>query len=270
MTALERSLTWADARRAEALDLVRIFLGLGLFVRGVLFIAEPEAYLALVPAAGDGFFVSTLAVHLVALAHLGGGLLLAAGLLTRLAALVQLPILGTAAALLAASGPIAGGDSFEFAALVFVLLAVFAVWGAGPLSLDRWLTRRNELAEEREARIVAETVERLHAAEPDPLPEPVPETAPDRAPVSASSGRPKPLPTCTCGHDRNHPLVEARRSYGFRGALPFFSGATGTPTRIVFRCRRCGAVVEESTDRDVMRAFRYRRYATPEQPDAAE
>src|SRR5690606_3282672 len=109
MNTLERGLAWADARRAEALDLVRIFLGLGLFVRGVLFIADPEAYLALVPTAGEGFFLSHLAVHLVALAHLGGGVLLALGLLTRLSALVQLPVLAVAVALHAASGPLAGG-----------------------------------------------------------------------------------------------------------------------------------------------------------------
>lgn len=264
MNTLERGLTWTDARRAEALDLIRIFLGLGLFIRGALFIAEPEAYLALVPEAGDGFFFSNLTGHLVAFAHLGGGLLLALGLLTRAAALVQLPILAGAVALHAASGPLAGGQAFEFATLVLVLLAVFAVWGAGPLSLDRWLALRNDAAEEREARIVEETVERLHA--------PAPPLALDRAPVAAPRPAPeaKPIPACACGHDRNHPHVAAKRYYGLRGALPFFSGVTGTPTRIVFRCRDCGETVEETADRAVMRQFRYRRYATPEHPDWAE
>lgn len=266
MNTLDQGLTWADARRAEALDLVRIFLGLGLFVRGVLFIADPDAYLAVVPEAGDGFFVSGFAVHLVAMAHIGGGALLTLGLLTRLAALVQLPVLAVAAALHAASGPLAGGQSFEFATLVLVLLAVFAVWGGGPLSLDRWLERRNALDEEREARIVEETATRLHAMPPEP--------APDRAPIATaaapSASRTQALPTCSCGHDRNHPHVVPKRFYGLRGALPFFSGATGTPTRIEFRCRDCGEVVEDTTDREVMRQFRYRRYATPESPDGAE
>jgi uncharacterized membrane protein YphA (DoxX/SURF4 family) len=262
MTTLERGLAWADARRAEALDLVRIFLGLGLFVRGVLFLAEPEAYVALVPEAGDGFFFSNLAMHLVALAHLGGGLLLALGLMTRVAALAQLPVLAGAVALHAASGPLAGGQSFEFATLVLVLLAVFAVWGAGPLSLDRWLALKNEADEEREARIVEETAERLHAPAP----------APDRAPVAQTAAEPeaKPLPACSCGHDRTHGHVVPERSYNFIGALPFFSGVTPTPTRIVFRCRDCGEVVEDTTDRTVMRQFRYRRYAEPGHPDWAE
>ena len=161
MTTLDRGLAWADARRSEALDLVRLFLGLGLFVRGVLFIADPEAYLGLLPEGGDGFFFSSFAAHAVALAHLGGGLLLAVGMLTRVAALVQIPVLVAATALHAVAGPLAGGQSFEFAALVLVLLVVFAVWGSGPLSLDRWLALRNEEAEAREARIVEETAERL-------------------------------------------------------------------------------------------------------------
>src|SRR5690606_11742846 len=165
-----------------------------------------------------------------------------------------------------ASGPLAGGQAFEFATLVLVLLAVFAVWGSGPLSLDRWLARRNDLEEEREARIVEETVERLHAPSP-------PERAADRAPVAANdvpAPGAKPLPACSCGHDRNHPHVAAKRHYGLRGALPFFSGATGTPTRIEFRCRDCGETVEDTTDREVMRQFRCRRCATPESPDGAE
>jgi uncharacterized membrane protein YphA (DoxX/SURF4 family) len=266
MATIEQGLAWADARRAEALDLVRIFLGLGLFVRGVLFLAEPEAYVALVPEAGDGFFFSNVAMHFVALAHLGGGLLLALGLLTRLAAVAQLPVLAGAVALHAASGPLAGGQSFEFAALVLVLLVVFAVWGAGPLSLDRWLARKNEEEEEREARIVEATVERLHAPPPTLAP------APDRAPVAQAAAEPaaRALPTCSCGHDRTHGHVVPGRHYNFIGALPFFSGVTPTPTRIVFRCRDCGEVVEDTRDRAVMRQFRYRRYAEPGHPDWAE
>src|SRR5690606_25926329 len=84
MDTLTRSRGWFDVHRAEALDVIRIYLGLALVVRGGLFLADPVAYLNLVPEAqGDGFLVSGLLMHYVALAHIGGGLLLAVGLATR-------------------------------------------------------------------------------------------------------------------------------------------------------------------------------------------
>lgn len=77
------------------------------------------------------------AVHYVALAHLVGGLMLAAGLLTRLAALAQLPILFVATFFLhLQEGLLSTSQSLELSALVLVLLIVYSLWGAGPYSLD--------------------------------------------------------------------------------------------------------------------------------------
>jgi uncharacterized membrane protein YphA (DoxX/SURF4 family) len=63
--------------------------------------------------------------------------LLALGLLTRLVALVQIPILAGAVFIVhRQDGLFALGQSLEFSALVLFLLCVVFVSGAGRLSLD--------------------------------------------------------------------------------------------------------------------------------------
>jgi len=89
--------------------------------------------------------------HYVIPAHLVGGALLAVGLLTRFAAILQLPILLGAVFYVYAPQVVAfrmssvePRQSLELAAMVLFLLALVAVFGAGRLSLDNWLARRPE------------------------------------------------------------------------------------------------------------------------------
>jgi len=132
-------------------DLMRAYLGIGLFVRGVLFVTEPELLLGYMQDVHSWFLPYAL-VHFVAVAHICGGLMLAAGLLTRLAAAIQLPILFGAVFLVHSSGGLLNpGQSLEFSALVLALLVVYFVFGSGELSVDRVLRE----AETRTAREVA-------------------------------------------------------------------------------------------------------------------
>jgi uncharacterized membrane protein YphA (DoxX/SURF4 family) len=120
-------------------DMMRAYLGIGLFVRGVLFVAEPELLLGYLQDIHSWFLPYAL-VHFVAIAHLCGGLMLAAGLLTRLAAAIQLPILFGAVFLVHSSGGLLNpGQSLEFSGLVLALLLVYFVFGSGELSVDRLL-----------------------------------------------------------------------------------------------------------------------------------
>ena len=249
---------WADDHRAEALDVVRVYLGVGLVVRGLVFLSDPSAYLDLLPNPREGALGSFAVLHYVGLAHVGGGLLLAAGLLTRLAALVQLPILAGAAFLVHLPAGVTD-QSFAFAALVLALLAVFAVWGGGPWSLDRVVAERTARdADEEEAR-AAEAVRQLRVRERDRAP------APPR-PVAAASGA-----GCGCGHDRGHPHVEVERNYDSLSALRFATGTHPRPTSVVYRCRDCGGAVETVDAPEDLEAFRYERparSAPAERPDA--
>ena len=126
-------------------DLVRVYLGVGLFVRGVLFVSRPELVLGYMSST-ESWFVPYAIAHYVAIAHLGGGLLLAAGLATRLAAVVQLPVLCGAVFMVHSTETLlTAGQSLEFSALVLMLLVVYLFVGAGPLSVDAWLGDRVSL-----------------------------------------------------------------------------------------------------------------------------
>src|SRR5688572_1153115 len=121
-------------------DLVRIYLGLGLAVRGVLFLLDPSWISEQLHTAEALVWPA----RLIALGHLGAGLLLALGYYTRLAAAVQLiPVLGAVLVVHRREGLVSPGQSLEFAALVFAMLLFYAAFGAGRLSLDQRLRRKS-------------------------------------------------------------------------------------------------------------------------------
>jgi putative oxidoreductase len=122
-------------------DLVRAYLGIGLFVRGVLFVSQPELVLGYLQDMHSWFLPYAL-VHFVAVAHLCGGVMLAIGLATRLAAAIQVPILFGAVFLVhSQSGLLNVGQSLEFSGLVLALLLVYLTFGSGKLSVDAFLMR---------------------------------------------------------------------------------------------------------------------------------
>lgn len=126
---------------ALGLDLLRIYLGAALFVRGAIFIARPEALLNYMEHTGRWFMPVAIA-HYVVGAHIAGGILLVIGLCTRLAAIAQAPILlGAVAFVHWGEGLLSGGQSLELSALVLAMLLVIATCGAGELSADHILGR---------------------------------------------------------------------------------------------------------------------------------
>ena len=84
---------WMDSHKDIVVDLIRIYLGVALFAKGLYFMMHKEALSKLLEGADTMAFVQGAVAHYVIPAHLVGGLLLALGLLTRLAALSQIPIL---------------------------------------------------------------------------------------------------------------------------------------------------------------------------------
>jgi uncharacterized membrane protein YphA (DoxX/SURF4 family) len=127
-------------------DLIRIYLGAGLAVRGILFLRDPSwigdmlhsdmsgSALAHRTSALDG----SIWPHVIAIGHLAGGVLLAVGLFTRVAAAVQvLPVLGAVVMLHLREDLASENQSLEFSALVLVMLVFFACFGSGEWSLDR-------------------------------------------------------------------------------------------------------------------------------------
>lgn len=144
MDLQHRTHVFAARHRDLALDVIRIYLGLGLFAKGVYFAGHTGSVM---PHYQDSLVVSAVVLsHWIALAHLTGGLLLAAGLLTRVAAGVQVPILfGAVFGVHLREGLFGPSQNLEFTVLVLFLLVLFVIYGGGRWSADFFLTRREAL-----------------------------------------------------------------------------------------------------------------------------
>lgn len=126
---------------ALGLDLLRIYVGVALFVRGATFIAYPEALIDYMNRS-DLWAMPLVLSHYVVAVHIAGGILLALGLLTRVAAAAQVPVLLGAVFLVHwREGLLNAGQSLELSALVLAVLVVLTAFGAGELSLDHVLAK---------------------------------------------------------------------------------------------------------------------------------
>jgi putative oxidoreductase len=115
-------------------DALRIYLGFVLFLKGAAFLLNLDALREIF--ANSGFDHPSLAEPL-AVTHLAGGLMLTFGLFTRIAAAVQLPILAAALVFVhGREGMFRPEQGFEYALLILVLLTLFAIGGAGRISVD--------------------------------------------------------------------------------------------------------------------------------------
>lgn len=138
----DRSRLRSLLREDLAFALVRAYLGLALLAKGVFFLGHTE-WLHHMTVAHHTPLASLALAHYIALAHIGGGVLLAVGLLTRWAAIVQLPILvGAVFYVHWTEGLFSGAQGIELAGLVLFLLALFAVFGGGRYSVDDRVFRR--------------------------------------------------------------------------------------------------------------------------------
>lgn len=132
-----------EARRDLVLDILRVYLGAGLFFRGLALLLTDTGLQQLTGGTAPGLGLTGLTVY-VTTAHLVGGGLLMVGLYTRFAALVQIPVLAGAVLLVHwRDGLLSANQSLEFSALVLFLLVLVCAFGGGRWSLDaRWRGKR--------------------------------------------------------------------------------------------------------------------------------
>jgi len=235
------------AYRGTAFDLLRVYLGIGLFVRGVIFISDSSAFIGfLAPETGD-LLASAAIVHYVALAHLFGGAMLATGLLTRVAAFIQIPILvGAVFVSQLQSGLLSASQSFEFSALVLLLLLLIFLYGSGRWSADYYLfVRRADVDAE-----LSEQSERAWEILHREMPEAVPVAAVGDVPTAKPG-------TATQTLARDDSTVTAQARYSFWGWFLFLVDVTPRPKEIVFRDVRTGEIIDRSQDPEVIERYRY-------------
>jgi len=144
MKQIEEIINWLNTHRENAYSIIRIFLGSILLIRAFIFLLDPSAITSLA-GAQETYFLNSL----VMATHLVGGLLLAIGYQTRIAAAIQIPILiGAVFFIHFQEGLIAAGQSLELSILVMFLLLVFLLFGSGTYSVDYYGIRKKELSAE--------------------------------------------------------------------------------------------------------------------------
>jgi putative oxidoreductase len=124
---------WANAHTYLPLDLVRIVLGVFLFMKGVSFVTNAQYLHDLISPVdqyGGGMFL----LHYIAPAHMIGGIMIVFGLLTRWAIASQLPIL-FGAVFVNFMGRM-HSESLILAIAVLLLCIFFLFYGGGKHSAD--------------------------------------------------------------------------------------------------------------------------------------
>ncbi|MDR6944917.1 putative membrane protein YphA (DoxX/SURF4 family) [Mucilaginibacter pocheonensis] len=142
MNLVHKIENWGDTHHPKILDLVRIALGIFLLLKGIAFM-ENTAYLKSLIDSQDVIDLSPtvlmILVYYVTFAHMVGGVLIALGILTRLASIIQIPIVVGAVFLTGIfQEPINAMMWPSVTALI--LLVLFTIIGSGPISLDKYLS----------------------------------------------------------------------------------------------------------------------------------
>ncbi|WP_418262650.1 DoxX family protein [Flavobacterium faecale] len=124
---------WANAHTYLSIDLVRIALGVFLFMKGVEFITNIQYLVDLISPIdriGGGMFL----IHYIAPAHMIGGIMIVFGLLTRWAIIAQLPIL-LGAVVVNFMGEMQS-QNLILAILTLAICIFFMFYGSGKNSAD--------------------------------------------------------------------------------------------------------------------------------------
>ena len=137
MNLLHRLELWGDHHHPRWVDIIRVALGLFLCYKGFDYLQNMGTLMGKMNnKVPFGEFAFILLGHYVVFAHILGGLAIAAGMYTRFACLIQLPILLGAIFLVNSSGQMLRPYSeLMISILVCALLIYFMIVGNGKWSL---------------------------------------------------------------------------------------------------------------------------------------
>jgi uncharacterized membrane protein YphA (DoxX/SURF4 family) len=133
MNSVKELNKWANTHTYLPIDLLRMALGIFLFMKGIFFITNIQ-YLAdlisPIDKIGGGMFL----IHYIAPAHMVGGIMIFFGLLTRWAIIAQLPVL-IAAVIINFMGEMHSQNLF-LALVTLTICVFFLFYGSGKHSAD--------------------------------------------------------------------------------------------------------------------------------------
>lgn len=136
---------WGNSHRPGFLDILRVALGIFITYKGVFFITHMNE-LEMTTSGVNLWFAGAAISHYVIFAHILGGPMIVFGVFTRIAALIQIPVLlGAAFMVNYPKGFLSVGNhmELEISLIVLVSLITIMVFGAGRYSIDA--KRRKEI-----------------------------------------------------------------------------------------------------------------------------
>lgn len=130
---------WADHHHPGWIDPLRIILGLFLIVKGVMLVGNSDLIVASILNTKLQFIAFFVAMYSIGFL-LVGGLLIMSGLLTRIIALLGMPILILEIFFIHLPRVFAPVNyELSYSLVTFFLLIFFLFYGSGPLSAERLL-----------------------------------------------------------------------------------------------------------------------------------
>lgn len=133
---------WSSKHHPKWLVILRVGLGLCLFIKGIQFIQYSTVIGQMI--SGSSLQNFTWLQTIIPWLHLFGGVMIIIGLFTRIATLVQIPILvGAIFFVHSGKGIFAGGTGLLFSVIILLLLVIFFIEGGGSLSLDHSIRKKN-------------------------------------------------------------------------------------------------------------------------------
>lgn len=148
MNIVQKVEHWGDLHHAKSLDIARVALGLLILSKGIEFISNTEVQLSWITRNNTFGFSGMLAltlIHIIAFAHLAGGILITLGLVTRFAVAIQIPILiGAVFFVNLTRGFSLLNSELWISITVLLLLIVFWIVGSGPYSVDSWMKNQKQ------------------------------------------------------------------------------------------------------------------------------
>lgn len=139
MGVLQQINRWSATHHPRWLVALRVVLGVSLFIKGISFMRDSSVLESLLNKSHFIQYSPWIALVITWL-HLLGGFLVALGLLTRFAVLIQIPIL--IGAVIFVNLPFSNNGEFVFSLSVLLLLIFFFFEGGGPISADHYFAQK--------------------------------------------------------------------------------------------------------------------------------
>lgn len=129
-----------EHNHSKPLGILRILLGLFLMFMGIYFAQNRGELISIFSQSRFEFGAIALA-HYIIMIHFAGGIMIAAGFLTRVAAWFQLPIL-IGAVIVNSQGVFGAYQNFVFSLIALLMVVFYTYFGSGMYSLGTYLKRK--------------------------------------------------------------------------------------------------------------------------------